>query len=426
MSAMSTTPMAQAAAGVPSLSTTEEKFDDTADDLRTFIRERLLADANLESKTADEAVYLLKGDPTCRSLPRAGDPAPPTLDNKCVEQLAKLEVRIVMRADGDGVRLKFELGPDKLELVTFVVHSNLIAVEVDFAKAYVATKYAQEKLGTDSPMGGTQFEKLAGAIRVSLQKDDDKQVTFAASVLSAIDVAEKSAAGVPGPEVKLAPSDPLVSVSLDGVAKTADVKLGMAALDVAGTWDPQNTGASNRDAALSIAGLTGDLTFKEGTDELVAKGLGVGATSFKVRGASIFDLGLNPADQHRFDLKITVDAAGEPHYDVTPRFDLSIGTHFQSVAADYAADHQPPTYVLDETYRVDLENGGATSSLEVVPSNGTFSGGIKIDAGTLTLSTTAPNVPAVTVGPGQCLTGVSMVPAGAHPILGAFASVACP
>lgn len=74
MSAMSNTPVAQAAAGMPSLQTTEEQFDDTADDLRVWLRERILADANLESQASDEAVYLLHGDPTCRGLPRAGDP----------------------------------------------------------------------------------------------------------------------------------------------------------------------------------------------------------------------------------------------------------------------------------------------------------------------------------------------------------------
>jgi hypothetical protein len=134
MSAMSTTPMAQAAAGMPSLMTTEEKFDGTADDLKAFLRDRILTEANLESKTNDEAVYLLRAD-TCRALPNAGDPPDTvtTLNTKCADDLAKLHVHVVMRADGDGVRLRVELGPDRLELVSVIIHSNLIATEVDFA-----------------------------------------------------------------------------------------------------------------------------------------------------------------------------------------------------------------------------------------------------------------------------------------------------
>ena len=49
--------------------TTEEEFDNTADQLKTWLRERALADANLESQSDDEAIYLLRPDPTCRRIP---------------------------------------------------------------------------------------------------------------------------------------------------------------------------------------------------------------------------------------------------------------------------------------------------------------------------------------------------------------------
>ncbi|HVZ72219.1 MAG TPA: hypothetical protein VHJ20_07580 [Polyangia bacterium] len=427
MSAMSTTAMAQAAAGMPTLSTTEEQFDDTADDLKVFIRDRLLADANVESKTADEVVYLLKGDPTCRSLPKADDlpDAVQTLDQSCVDQLTKMPVRIAMRADGDGVRLTIQLGPDKLELITFIIHSNAIAVEVDFAKAYAASNYADQTLGDGGPMGSTQFEKLAGAMRVSLEKEGEKHVTFSAAVIGAIDVAEKQADGTLGTEVKLAVSDPLWSLEADGVAKTAKVTVDEGALDVLTTWDPQGTGVANRDLHVALGGITGTTTFTEGVQELVSKGIGIGATSISVRGQSIFDLGLNPHDMNRFDLRITVDSANEPHFEITPRFALTVGTHFKNIANDYAVDDQPPSYLLDQTYSVDLENGGGTAKVEVVPGSGSFTGGLEIDAGSLTISSDKVAQP-VSVPTGMCLTGVSNPPADANPILGAFTSVSCP
>ena len=58
-SAMGDSPLAAQMAGLPSMLTTEEEFDDTADQLKIWLRERVLADANLESKTDDEAIYLL-------------------------------------------------------------------------------------------------------------------------------------------------------------------------------------------------------------------------------------------------------------------------------------------------------------------------------------------------------------------------------
>ncbi len=428
MSAMGASPMAQAAAGMPSLLNTEEKFDETADDLKTFLRERIFADANLESKTADEAVYWLHGEPTCRALPQAGDPtgAMTTLDTKCVDQLNKLPVRVVMRADGDGVRLTVELGPDKLELVSFVIHSNLLAVDVDFAKAYAASQYAQTALGEQSPMGGTQFEKLVGAMRISLRKDGEKKVTLSTSILSAIDIAEKSATGVPGAELKLAASDPTFALSLDGVAQTASLKLDMGALDVLGTWDPNNNGVANRDMDIAIGGLTGETTFKEGVVELATKGLGIGPTAFKIRGKSVFDLSLNPSNMNRFDLKVTVDAANEPHFEITPRFDLAVGVHYSVIASDFAVDNQPPAYLLENTYAVKLDNGGATTKFEAVPTNGAFAGGLKIDAGTLTISSSNPTPTSVSVATGMCLTGTQNPPADADPIIGALTSVACP
>src|SRR4029077_18367914 len=95
---------AMAAAGMPSIMTTEEQFDTTADQLRVWVRERLLASANLESKTDDEAIHRLHGDPTCRALPKEGDPPDflPALNASCVDQLDRLIVRLPARAHGGG------------------------------------------------------------------------------------------------------------------------------------------------------------------------------------------------------------------------------------------------------------------------------------------------------------------------------------
>jgi hypothetical protein len=428
MSAMSNTPMARAAAGMPTLSTTDEQFDDTADDLRVWLRTRILADENLESQTSDQAVYLLHGDPTCRALPRDGDPAGtiPALDGHCADQLERIQVRVVLRADGDGVRLTLEVGPDKLELSAFVIHSNLLAIETDLAKAHTATAFIDQTLGNDSPVG-TQFEALAGTVRVSLRKDGEKKVTFAVSVPAAIHVATKSAAGALGPDVQIAATDPLIALAADGVAQTATTTVNVGAVDVLTNWNPQGTFGQtpNRDLHVAVGGLTGATTFTEGVEELVSKGLGIGATSVQVRGMSIFDLDLNPSDMRRFDLRVSIDAAGEPHFEVTPRFDLSLGLHFGLITNDFVRESPPPSYTLDEVYRIRLDPGGATATVATVPASGTFMGGLAVGAGTLTLSSTKVADPIV-VPAGKCLTGVSTVPPGAHPILGALSVVDCP
>jgi len=429
MSAMSDTPMARAAAGMPSLRTTDEQFDDTADDLRVWLRTRILADGNLESQTSDQAVYLLHGDPTCRALPLDGAPVGtvPALDAHCADQLERLQVRVVLRADGDGVRLTIEVGPDKLELSAFVIHSNLLAIETDLAKAHTATTFIDQTLGSDSPMGGTQFEQLEGTVRVSLRKDGDKKVTFAVSLPAAIHVATRSASGTLGPDVQVAATDPLIALAADGVAQAATATVNLGAVDVLANWNPQSISGQtpNRDLHVAVGGLTGATTFTEGIKELVSKGLGVGSSSVRVRGMSIFDLDLNPSDMHRFDLRISIDPAGEPHFAVTPRFDLSLGLHLGLITNDFVRESPPPSYTLDEVYRIRLDQGGATATVATVPASGAFTGGLAVGPGTLTLSSTKVADPIV-VPAGKCLTGVSTVPPGAHPILGALSVVDCP
>jgi hypothetical protein len=428
MSAMSGTPMARAAAGMPTLSTTEEQFDDTADDLKTWLRERVLADSNLESQTTDEAVYLLQPDPTCRRLPNAGDPPDiqPGFDAKCVDDLTKVAVRVVLRADGDGVRLTLEVGPDRLELSAFVIHSDLLAIEANLPKTYAATQYIDQTLGQGGPMGGTDLEALEGVVRLSLQKGGEKKVTGALSVPAAIHVATRSASGDLGPDVHVAASSPALAMTADGVAQTVTLTENVGAVDVLTDWHPSGSGVSpNRDLDVSVGGLTGQTTFTEGARELKAIGLGVGATSLRVRGTSIFDLDLDPADMRRFDLDVTLDGAGEPHFAVTPRFDLSLAFHLAIVAADFARESQPPSYLLDETYGVRLDAGGAAASVASVPATPSFGGGLAVGPGTLTLSSSKLAAPVV-VPAGKCLTHQANPPPGAHPILGALAVVDCP
>ena len=421
-SAMGDSPLAAAMAGMTSMLTTEEQFDDTADQLRIWLRERVLADVNRESTTDDEAIYRLHPDPTCRRIPSADDPpgTVPELNTGCVDDLTRLEVRVSMRADGDGVRLGVLIGPQRLELSAFVIHSDLLALEMDLAKADAATQVIAQTLGSDGPVAA--HEALAGKIRLAIHKDGEKKVTFSGSVLEAIHIATLDSNGAVGPDVKLAASDPTVAVTADGNVQTLTVKVDMGALDALGDWDPMGVLSPNRDLRVHVGGLHGQATFTEATDDVTATGVGIGAVTVDAHGARIFDLGLNPYDMARFDAHLYVNAAGQPEIRMLPRFDLDLGYHLGRVASEYTTP--PPSYVLDETYRVLLDNGGAAVSVAAAPATPTFGGGIKVTQGTLTIVSTAAAQPVV-VPAGKCLTGGATVPAGAHPVLGAFAVVDC-
>jgi hypothetical protein len=420
--AMGDAPLAAAMAGMPSMLTTQEQFDDTADQLKVWLRERVLADANFESRTPDEAIYLLHPDPTCRRIPRADDPpgTVPALDASCADDLGRLEVRVSLRADGDGARLGVLIGPQRIELSAFIIHSDLLALEMDLDSANRATQVIAQTLGSDSSV--TTYEALTGKVRLAIHKEGENRVTFSGSVLQAIHIASRDSNGAPGPDVKLGASDPTVSVTADGNVQALTVKVDMGALDALGDWDPTGVASPNRDAHVHVDGLYGQAMFTEASDDLTITAAGIGAVRVDAHGTRIFDLGLNPNDMRRFDAHVFVNAAGQPEIRVLPRFDLDLGYHLGLVASEFTTP--PPSYLLDETYRVLLENSGVAASVAAVPATATFAGGIKVTQGTLTLTSTRAPEPVV-VPAGKCLSHSATVPPGAHPVLGAFSVADC-
>ena len=406
---------------MPSMMTTQEKFDQAASEVRRLMDERLFVDSNLESDDGNTATYLLKADPTCRPLPADSDPpgTVPPVGATCEMDLAKIEVRIAVTNDGDGVRMRVLIGAERLELVVFVVHSDLLAVEIDLPKTKAAVDAINAKLGTDdSPTGS--YERLTGKYQLALKLVDAQSVTVSMSILEPFDIAEAG-----GAEVIIGKSDPVFAVTGDGVSKRGKVQVGLGATEVATTWDPQHTGVKNRDLRVTSGGLYGTLALDETARTITLTDVGVGETKALVRGTTIFDLNLNPNQLRRFSGVVTVNADDTAHLTLQPAFELTLGFDFNAVAADFSS--APAATIAHETYGVSLVNGGAASALDTVKSNGAFAGGVRVSAGTLTL--TAASVPAetVTVPAGQCLTSVAGgAPAGKNPVLGALTVAACP
>ncbi len=408
---------AMAPVSMPSMMTTEEKIDSTADDLEMFIKARLLVESNVESKTDTEITYLLKPDPTCKPLPSSGSTTP---DASCVEDLPKLQVRVVVRGDGDGARFQVLLGPDKLELSVLIIHSDLLAWETGLASAQKAADFANKVLGKpgEEPF---PFHKLEGRTKVALQKLGDKKFGFSFAALEAIDIEPKN----PQVVFKTAKSDPLFSVVADGVAKTATVKLGVGQTDIKAPWDPKDTGVANLDLAISSGGLYGETTLSEMTNELALKGLGIGQSFVAVRGTHIFDLNFNAANARKFNVLAKVTGADVPRLELTPAFDLSLGFKLGAIASDFSS--APPMELQNETYTINFVPAGAPAAVvEAAKTTATFGGGVKVVAGTLTLSTTSSAAATVTVAAGKCLVGNDHPAMGSHAILGHLASVACP
>jgi hypothetical protein len=406
------------------LQTQEENFDDTAADLEALVEKRLLAEANVEAKTDTEVTYLLRGDPTCRPLPsRILEGAADVVDAGCAADLMKLQVRVVVRGDGDGWRFQVLLGPDRLELSAFVIHSDMLAWEADLDQARRATDFANQALGESA--AAFPFAVLKGRIKVAVTKLGEKKASISFGVLDAIDIQGKADEPF---SFALGKGDPAWAVTGDGASKQVTVKWAVPRADVKAPWDPRDTGARNTDLHVSIGGVTGETTLEEAAQQVTLKGYGYGPSFVAVRGTHIVDWSWNPGNGNKADVTIKVlSQAGkddQARFEISPRLEATLGFKLAAIASDF--DEPPPAFMANETYTL-LLDGATPVVVETVAGNATgFAGGFKVVAGALKLSTTSSPAATVMVPAGQCLTSNDMPADGAHELLGSLRAAACP
>jgi len=392
-----------------------DQIDMQADDLHKLIHDRLLADTNLESKSDAEAIYLLHPDPTCRSL------KDDTLDPKCADDLTKLQVRLRLTRHGEGAQVEVLFGPSRLHPLSVIVDPNRIALDLYLAPLKDTILFASAALGEKTPdLPAT----MKGTIESSLSKEAAKRVTVALSVLEDIEFSDGSVT------VRTAATQPALSFTADGDARSITGKVNIAKTEVIVPWSP-TARVMGAQADIVLGGLTGETTFTDQDKRIVLTrlGLGGGPSYLDVLegGAQkrIVQADLNPMDGRSFDLAITFDAQNQPRITLTPRVDFSLMCHLDLVKSDF--DEAPPAFLLDETYRLQLDPAGGGSSVVLGPYQSTVAGeegGIRVVSGSFSLGSSKVAMP-VTASAGQCIVGVEPPP-GSHPLLGGLKVVACP
>jgi hypothetical protein len=391
-----------------------DDLDMQADDVRKVIHDRLLAETNLESQSDSEAIYLLKPDPTCRSI------KDDTVDQGCVEDLPKLQIRLRLTRSGDGAQIDLLFGPARLRPASVTITSTQLAVAVYLAPLKDTILFVSSALGEDAPeLPAT----MRGSFDVSLTKEGPKRVTAALSVGEDIEFSDGEVT------IRTAATRPALAFTADGAARSITGKVNIARTEVIVPWDPTPRVIGAK-ADIVLGGLTGETTFTDQDKQIVLKRLGLGQGSSYLEviegGATkrVVQADLNPQDGRVFDLAITFDAQNKPRITLTPRVDFSLMCHLDLVASDF--DEAPPSFLLDETYRLQLDPAGGTSvALEPFESTAPGEeGGIKIVEGKFSFSSNKAMTP-VTAAAGQCLVGTEP-PAGSHPLLGGLKVVSCP
>jgi hypothetical protein len=411
------------APSMPSMMTAEEKLDEIGAELRRLMNERLFVASNFESKSGETAVYGLRPDPTCRPLPAEGAATAtvPAIDEECASDLMKVEMRLAVRADGDGARVTVLVGGDRHELLTLIVRSDLLALEVSLAKAKAAADHIETQLGDGAPM--EKLARLGGKVRFAIEKRGDQRVVVSVSLLEPLDIATVPGAATPI-ELQSAAANPLVSLESDGVGKRAILVLGQGQTSVATKWDPRGTGATNRDLRYTFGGYYGRFELDESAKRIDITDAGFGQARLMVRDALIMDLNLNANSNRRFSGSVTVNSDDTPRITVRPEINVSAAFDYAQIASEL--ETPPDTALLHDAYDVVLAGAGGSAVIQGVNESGTFAGGLGVVTGTLTLNAAGPPAASVVVPQGRCLTTVSPAPDGSHPFLGRLQVADCP
>jgi len=153
----------------------------------------------------------------------------------------------------------------------------------------------------------------------------------------------------------------------------------------------------------------------DGTIVVTGIGLGSGPMTVSRGFDTIFGLALNPDDGHVFDMVLSQDGDGRIVAALSDVFDLSIGWNLGTLASDL---DEIPAGMVDETWRILLD--GAAPAVTIM--DGVEGEWFRIDAGTLTMSSSAAPEESVAATAGQC---VSVTGDETHPLLTALAAGEC-
>ena len=388
-------------------------LEETGDNLRRLLRERVLVASNIESRADGEVIYRLAPEPTCRDLD-VND-----VDEDCVEMLTKVEVRVRLTREGEGVRLELLVGRDRARPAALSIDRAQVAAALflDGVKRAAAVISAANGEPDETPA------VLRGAVRVALRKEGERKASLALSVTEAVEVEDKDDGG-DAIRVKVAAADRALALTADGVAGTVTGGINLRAVEVLAPWQPDDARPSTSQMRLVLGGLSGQVTFTQARDDvkLTNLGLGAGPTYLEVRGQRIFQADLNERDGRVFATTITFTADGMPRLAIDPRFDLALAFKLAAVANDFSSP--PASHLLDETYRFTLDPAaGQGPVLAPFDSPVADGDGLRVVSGKLTLASSKVSAP-VTVNAGECLTSARPQP-GQHPVLGSFAVVRC-
>lgn len=402
--------------------TLDQRINDVSINLERWVKERLLAEANLVTKTDTEATYLLKGDPTCRPLVAPGAPTP-EVDADCKAELEKIQVTVFMKAILDGVSLNFAVGPDKLEMSHIIVRLDGLEWRADWSKASVAADFINATLGKPGEPNSEKYRKLAGKTTLNIRKEAQRGVSITGTITEALEAIKINKDKKDVAQFTLASSmTPILSITGDGGAQSMSLELVFGAGEFKGPWDPNRTGAVNTDHRSYFTGFTarGRLTEKTKTVELSE--LNITDYVEEVRGLKTLTTVINPGAMGKVNILAQVESGGLARFEISPKLEIVADFKMGQLANDFTG--QKP-YLPDEVFNMVIGGTGAGPVHARLLKQGSQFAGVEVGAGNLSITSNKSNA-SVAVPSGKCLTRAKAPAANAHPLLRNLAVVDCP
>jgi hypothetical protein len=333
---------------VADLQQSRDDMSESIDSLMKTLREKIFTKDNLESESDGSATYLLgpktlcsSSETTSSSSPGASGggsssapaPAPePALDQDCVDQVNRLQIRLRLSSPSEGnVDVALLLTSEKRNPATLELYSNHVGVVVNLGEI----KSTLDALGEDTG----SLISLVGKLDFQLRRNAELDYSFVSSVLEDVKVGVEVN---PGETVHygVGRSVPTFELRLDGNARKVTGTIDVGAVTVDGplnafrdTFDPEEYDTLGNpvprpvyQGALAglLAGIEGGVTLDGSSDTLTLNHLGLGdqTSTLKVDQDTIAALDVNPAAGRHFDLALEDQGSGtlltfDPTLDVT-------------------------------------------------------------------------------------------------------------
>jgi hypothetical protein len=364
-----------------------------ADATVAYLNERIFIDAN----HVGDGIYRVPAALACaRTTIDASGATTQTLDADCATRFDEVQLRI--RVEQDGARLRFAIQIDAQhdEPISLLLGHDGLGVSFNLDDAGKALAALARLTGVAAPN-----VRLAGQITAQLDVLGTAHARAALTVDRDVVIAVADA-GKPldgNDAFRFASAKARVlTVELDGGAKTAEFELGLASTTVAipGTHP----------VAIDLAGATAKAVLADG-QPLQVTHVGLGDRTFTVsrNGRRAIAINLNPDHGRALDATITAVAAGET-LTVSPELDLRI-------AVDHAALGDAPG-VYDVT-QVRLDG-----SIRSAPTSG-----FAVETGSFGL-VTDPASYGVSAVAGQCVSSTIAIDASSGKSYERWSAATCP